>query len=356
MKKTQQIISTILFAGFICLLSQAISGQTIIRRYDFDSNLSWGGPDVSSETAVAGLTSGQIDPSRPTDATYGAVSATNTTDVLGNSTTSFGRSASALTDGNNGTVELTFPAIPPSAFTGNNDLYISFRLAAISAADSGGLDLGDVVRVSVSLDNGATFTNEASISGNNNAVWNYNNNQARQISYDGNNTIEASKAFQPASASNNGTNGVSKLTIFISDSFLNSSTGVVFRVTLNSNQTTELWAVDDFIAYLAAPSAAESAISGRVVNSNGRGIRNVRLVLSGGNLTQPVYTQTTPFGFYRFDGLDAGQTYVVTVFSKSYYFGESSRVITLHDNVADADFVAEGLMRFENRFFGKGGN
>jgi hypothetical protein len=108
-------------------------------------------------------------------------------------------------------------------------------------------------------------------------------------------------------------------------------------------------------ALTAVISAANLSIGGRVSNSNGRGIRNVRVVLTGGNLTQPVYTQTTPFGFYRFDGLDAGQTYVVTVFSKSYYFGESSRVITLHDNVADADFVAEGLMRFENRLIGKGG-
>jgi hypothetical protein len=161
--------------------------------------------------------------------------------------------------------------------------------------------------------------------------------------------------FQSASLSSTFTAYFFDLTAI---SALNFQQTIYFRIVGSggTNANTVL-RIDNFQvqALTAVISSANLSIGGRVRNSNGRGIRNVRVVLTGGNLTQPVYTQTTPFGFYRFDGLDAGQTYVVTVFSKSYYFGESSRVITLHDNVADADFVAEGLMRFENRLIGKGG-
>jgi hypothetical protein len=41
------------------------------------------------------------------------------------------------------------------------------------------------------------------------------------------------------------------------------------------------------------------------------------------------------------DGLRTGETYVVTVNSQRFTFSAPSRVISLIDNVADADFVAE---------------
>ena len=43
----------------------------------------------------------------------------------------------------------------------------------------------------------------------------------------------------------------------------------------------------------------------------------------------------------RFDGLTAGQTYVVTVNSQRYTFSMPSRVITLVDNLADVNFTAD---------------
>ena len=90
-----------------------------------------------------------------------------------------------------------------------------------------------------------------------------------------------------------------------------------------------------------SPTSAGASISGRVTTSRGRGIGNVRVMLSGGRLEQPVYTQTSPFGYYRFQGIAAGETYVITVFSKSFNFSQPSRVFSLLDNIADADFVAD---------------
>jgi hypothetical protein len=64
-------------------------------------------------------------------------------------------------------------------------------------------------------------------------------------------------------------------------------------------------------------------------------------VISGGNLEHPRVATTGSFGYYSFEGLAVGQTYVVTVNSKRYTFSMPSRVISLVDNVTDADFVAD---------------
>jgi uncharacterized delta-60 repeat protein len=91
-----------------------------------------------------------------------------------------------------------------------------------------------------------------------------------------------------------------------------------------------------------APTAAESSISGRVTTASGRGIRNVVIQINGGNLAEPKYARTNEFGYYRFTGLDAGQTYVLNVSSKRYSFANPTRVITLNEDLTDEDFVSEG--------------
>jgi hypothetical protein len=91
----------------------------------------------------------------------------------------------------------------------------------------------------------------------------------------------------------------------------------------------------------AVPTAANAEISGRLLTSSGEGIRNATVMLSGGNLTQPIYVQTGTFGYYRFSNLPVGQVYVLTVNSKRYTFLNPSRVINLTDNVTEEDFEAE---------------
>jgi hypothetical protein len=88
-------------------------------------------------------------------------------------------------------------------------------------------------------------------------------------------------------------------------------------------------------------TAAGASLSGRVTTSDLRGIRNAKVVVSGGDLREPIITTTGSFGYYMVDGLNAGQTYVVTVNSKRYNFTVPTRVVTLVDNVRDLDFTAE---------------
>lgn len=89
------------------------------------------------------------------------------------------------------------------------------------------------------------------------------------------------------------------------------------------------------------PTAANASIGGRVTTAGGNGIRNAMVTVSGGDLTAPILVQTGSFGYYQFDGLRVGQTYVVSVMSKRFTFANSTRVIGLQSDITDFDFVAE---------------
>ncbi len=88
-------------------------------------------------------------------------------------------------------------------------------------------------------------------------------------------------------------------------------------------------------------TAAQASISGRVTTAEGNGIRNAGVVITGNSLAEPRVFTTGSFGYFSFDGLPTGETYVVTVNSQRYTFTTPSRVISLVDNVADADFTAD---------------
>jgi hypothetical protein len=91
---------------------------------------------------------------------------------------------------------------------------------------------------------------------------------------------------------------------------------------------------------LVVPTAANVSISGRVVNASGQGISRATLVLSGSSGV-PVTVTTNPFGYYTFDDLQVGETYILTVTSKTNSFANPTRVINVEDNISDADFVSE---------------
>jgi hypothetical protein len=87
-----------------------------------------------------------------------------------------------------------------------------------------------------------------------------------------------------------------------------------------------------------APTAANVGVSGRVYTTEGRGVAGaiVRMTDQGGNT---VYALTNPFGYYHFDGVASGQSYVMTATSKQYTF--AARTVSVSDNITDLDFIAE---------------
>jgi Concanavalin A-like lectin/glucanases superfamily/Cohesin domain/Carboxypeptidase regulatory-like domain/Dockerin type I domain len=88
------------------------------------------------------------------------------------------------------------------------------------------------------------------------------------------------------------------------------------------------------------PTSAGVAVTGRVLSSTGRGIYGARVLLIDPN-GNPRRALTNPFGYYRFENLPVGETYVLTVQSKRFTFSVPSRVISLEDYMPDVDFTAD---------------
>jgi hypothetical protein len=127
------------------------------------------------------------------------------------------------------------------------------------------------------------------------------------------------------------------------DDFANFA-GRTINITFHLDSDTSInfagMAIDDVRLNFVPSVAANASIGGRVLTANGNGIRNAVVTVSGGNLPEPIFATTGSFGLYKFDGLEVGETYVVTVQSKRFTFKVPSRLVTLDDNVLDANFEA----------------
>jgi hypothetical protein len=88
-----------------------------------------------------------------------------------------------------------------------------------------------------------------------------------------------------------------------------------------------------------APSAATASITGKVLTSTGRGVSRARVVIT--DLNGAVrYATTNSFGNYRFDNLESGQNYVLSVSSKRYQFATASQTIFVGEDLTGVDFTA----------------
>lgn len=99
-------------------------------------------------------------------------------------------------------------------------------------------------------------------------------------------------------------------------------------------------AIDDFSIQILIPSAANASIAGRVLTSNGRGIARASVTISGPNGVVKS-SLTNSFGYYKLEDIAVGQTYIVGVSSKRYEFIESTRALTLHEDLSGFDFTAQ---------------
>lgn len=93
-------------------------------------------------------------------------------------------------------------------------------------------------------------------------------------------------------------------------------------------------------AYAMVP-VTNVSLGGRILMSNGGGISNALVTVSGGNLPSPLIVQTGGFGYFNFPGLQSGQTYTVTVVTGRYVLAQPTRMVTPQADVTDFDFVAD---------------
>lgn len=89
-----------------------------------------------------------------------------------------------------------------------------------------------------------------------------------------------------------------------------------------------------------SPSEATVSVSGRVLNPEGYGLRNAIVTLAD---MQGVArsARTSTFGYFRFDDVAVGETYVIGVSSKRYQF--TSQVIAVNDEISDLILRPETL-------------
>lgn len=103
------------------------------------------------------------------------------------------------------------------------------------------------------------------------------------------------------------------------------------RISASSISVFSDWAVGNI-----APTAAGVSISGRVTLGDGRGLRNAGLILTD-RFGKQRRVITSAFGFYRFDDVPSGETYVIAVSSRRFQF--APRVVTVSNDLTDINFV-----------------
>ena len=89
-----------------------------------------------------------------------------------------------------------------------------------------------------------------------------------------------------------------------------------------------------------SPSAASVSISGRVLTNSGNGIRGVRVSMA--NMSGVTRTTTTSaFGYFGFDDVEAGQTYLIQVHSKRFQFVQPTQFVSVMETIDDLEFIGE---------------
>ena len=95
----------------------------------------------------------------------------------------------------------------------------------------------------------------------------------------------------------------------------------------------------DATTRILSPTAANVTVSGRVSDSSGGGISRARITMTAPNGTTRTVTTNT-FGFYRFDEVPAGGTYIFNIQHSRYRFDPATRIVSVIDEIQDIDFQA----------------
>lgn len=168
-------------------------------------------------------------------------------------------------------------------------------------------------------------------------VTNVNNAADTRIVWNTTNATMSETNGAGASAGNHAQSaGWGRYSANISD-FAGKAVTVTFHVETNATNQYGGWAVDDIQLRHTGVVAANVPVSGRVLSATGQPISNVRVTLDDatGNTRT---TFTNPFGYYRFDDVQAGRTYTLSASQKRYRFNPI--IVTVGDEIAGLDIIA----------------
>ena len=88
------------------------------------------------------------------------------------------------------------------------------------------------------------------------------------------------------------------------------------------------------------PTAASVTVGGRVRTSAGQGIQNAVVTLMSQNGSM-LHARSSSFGYYRIEGVTAGETYIASISARRFTFAQPTIVVRVVDEISDLDFVAE---------------
>lgn len=122
-----------------------------------------------------------------------------------------------------------------------------------------------------------------------------------------------------------------------SDSAQYSITGTIGQTIAGTNSSAPPIAVrGGFWQFFLSPTAAMVSISGRVLTKTGEPIALVRVSLHGsdGGVRSAI---TNPFGNFRIDDIQAGQTYVLSATHRRHQF--VAQAISVTDEITDLEIT-----------------
>lgn len=102
--------------------------------------------------------------------------------------------------------------------------------------------------------------------------------------------------------------------------------------------TPQNWALGAVRVTQFLTTAAGVSVTGRILTAGGRPVKGARVTMTDAS-GETRLAVSSSFGYYTFENIPAGETYVVGVHSKRYSF--VPRAVTVNDALADLDFVAE---------------
>ncbi|HEX9928476.1 MAG TPA: LamG-like jellyroll fold domain-containing protein [Pyrinomonadaceae bacterium] len=98
------------------------------------------------------------------------------------------------------------------------------------------------------------------------------------------------------------------------------------------------------IAENLAPTAALVSVSGRVATAKGRGINRARISLTNA-AGETRHAFSNSFGYYRFDDVPAGGTYVLSAQSKQYVFAPPTQILFVNEELGKVFFTGNTKRR-----------
>ncbi len=90
---------------------------------------------------------------------------------------------------------------------------------------------------------------------------------------------------------------------------------------------------------IVAPTAALATISGKVETASGRAIGRAYLTLTDTTSGETFYAVSNHFGNFRFENLQVGNFYVLTVNGGKYNFPDNTQSFTLNEDLTGLRFI-----------------